>query len=163
MDPLDPQTILNQEQALAVYTSSGEAVRFFIGQRWQATNYVLAAYVALVVAPELICKNVANGICVLANSVGAALAALTFVLASVHLCNLREEHADQLDLLNAARMKLPLVAELHGPPPSPGPGRIIWVLIAALFVGALLVALINLSRPSVVAWFNTWWPRGHTT
>jgi hypothetical protein len=148
----------SEEQALAVFTSSGEAVRFLIGQRWQVTNYALAAYVALVAAPEWISKNDHRSQ-ITAGLLCAVLAFVTFGLTSYHLCNLQEEHADQLGRVYTAGMKLSLVAELHGwPTASPGePGGVICAMVAALFVGALLVAWINVSRPMVVARFNTWW------
>jgi hypothetical protein len=43
----------------SIHVSEGSG-HFLIGQTLQVTDYVLAAYIALVVAPELICKNVAN-------------------------------------------------------------------------------------------------------
>ena len=85
----------SEEQALAVFTSSGEAVRSLISQRWQVTYYVLAAYVALVAVPKWISKdaNVARGVC-------TVLAFVTAVVASWHLWNLREEHAEQIGHLH---------------------------------------------------------------
>ena len=45
------------QEAMEVFKASGQAVRFLMSERWQVTNYALAAYVAVVVTPELISKN----------------------------------------------------------------------------------------------------------
>jgi hypothetical protein len=145
----------SQEQALAVYISAGEAVRFLIGQRWQVTNYALLAYVALAAAPEWISRNGRRSQ-IAAGLLCTIFAFVIFGLTSFHLWNLHEQHADQLDLVYAAGKKLPLVEKLRGwPPPPIGPGRVLCALVAALFIGALLVAWINLSRPGLAAWFTT--------
>jgi hypothetical protein len=149
-----------QEQALEVFKASGEAVRFLMGERWQVTNYALAAYVALVATPELIYRYRKDRVCFLANLFCIALAIIIAVAASWHLCNLREQHAEHVETMYAAANDdLPRVLELLGWKKArpAGPGRVYSALVLALFVGAVLVALINLSRPMVVAWFNTRW------
>jgi hypothetical protein len=146
MEQLDPQTLatLNQEQALSVFTSAGEAIRFLASERWQVTYFVFLAYVALVTTPELICKNVANCVCLVANASCAVVAFLLLFPASYHLLNLQEQHAELLCILDAAEQKLPVVLELVGQPDRPG--RVYWGLLAALIIGAVLVICINGSR-----------------
>jgi hypothetical protein len=156
MDPLDPQTL---EQALAVFTSSGEASRFLQGQMWQVTYLILLAYGALATAPGLIRRNVASGGRVAAYGFCAVLAFVIAVPAHIYLGNLHWQAGERLEEVRAAGRMLPVVADLMGwrecvPPPKPG--RLILLLGIAVWVGAGLVIWINLSRiPRVVAWFTS--------
>jgi hypothetical protein len=169
MEQLDPQTLttINQAQALAVFTNSGEANRFLQGQMWQVTYLILLAYGALVVAPERIFRNgAANWVCIAANLFCAVLASVAAVLAHIYLGNLDGQAGRRLEEVRAAAQTwLPVVVDLHGwrCAPPPNPGRIIWLLQSAVWIGALLVICINLTRiPRVVGWLNRW-RRGHTT
>ena len=129
-----------QEQALAVFTASGEAARFIVGQKWQVTYLVLLAYAALAAAPRAICNNVANSFC-------AVVALGTAALASYHLSSLHQEHKDRHEeVFDAAAKELPLVLEIHEWTRAPPPGDIIWSQVAAVWIGAVLVIWINLSR-----------------
>jgi hypothetical protein len=169
----------SEEQALAVFTSSGEASRFLRGQMWQVTYLILLAYVALITAPELICTNAAKGVCVAPNLVCIALAIVTAVGASWYLRNLHRQAGRRLEEARAAGRMLPVVSRLHGSAEAPqpdasslsedgerrGPGRLIWLLLIAVWIGAVLAFWTNLSRiPSVVAWFipsvATWFTTG---
>jgi hypothetical protein len=136
----------SQEQALAVFTASGEAVRFLVSQKWHVTYLVLLAYGALAAAPPLICKNVANSVCVAANRGCAVVALVLAGFASWHLCNLDKEHAQQFEIVYAAGKELQLVLDLHGWTEAPEPGSLILLLVGAVLIGAVLVICINLSR-----------------
>src|SRR5690606_34290060 len=126
----------SEEQALAVFTSAGEAARSLIGQRWQVTYYVLAAYAALVTAPELIARyqNWARFVC-------AFLAGCIAVPASRHLWLLWGRHDRQIDISEAAAKELSLVLKLlrWDQEPPLGAGASYLLLIAAVIVGAGLV------------------------
>jgi hypothetical protein len=135
------------QEALVVFTASGEAILWLESQRWQVTYFVLLAYAALAAAPQLICKNAANGVRVLVNWSCVGFVCAIAGLASWHLWNLQEEHSDQFKILyDAARRELPLVLDLHGWKEAPEPGRLVWGLVAAVWIGALLVIGISLSR-----------------
>jgi hypothetical protein len=133
----------SQEQALAVFTASGEAARFLVSQKWQVTYFVLTAYVALTAAPRLI-RNVANWVWVATNWGCVFLAAVTAVLAWVHLCSLHREHKDRLAEVQAAAKELPVVLQIHGKE-ADEPGLLIVGLVAAIWIGAWLVIWINVA------------------
>jgi hypothetical protein len=134
------------EQALAVYTSSGEAHRFVVGQMWQVTYLVLLAYAALAAAPPLIGEDVADLIWIAANSLCAVLAPVIARLASMHLRNLHQTDTRHLERVYKAAKELQLVLDLHGWKAAPRPGRRICALMTAVLFGALLTIGINLSR-----------------
>jgi hypothetical protein len=105
----------SEEQALAVFTSSGEAIRFLQSQMWQVTYFVLLAYVALVTAPELICGNVATGVCIAPNLVCAVFAIVTGFGAGWYLRNMHRQAGIRLNEVRAAAHRsLPEVVEIHG-------------------------------------------------
>jgi hypothetical protein len=99
----------SQEQALAVFTSSGEAHRFVVGQMWQVTYLVLLAYVALAAAPPLIDDSKAGVNWVAMNLVCAFLAPVIVVLASAYLWSLYQADTKRLKEVYAAGEKLPVV------------------------------------------------------
>jgi hypothetical protein len=145
--PCDP----SEQQALAVFNHAAEEIRFFKGQQWRVTNYALLAYAALAAAPRWMgaWKGYANALC----SVAVIFAGL---VAWRVLRSLNEAHAKERRRMERARReKLSVVAELHAngsPIDGRATGRIVWIMGAALVIGAVLAILINLSRiPQVVA------------
>jgi hypothetical protein len=145
-----------RKQALETFKHAAQEIRFYISQKWQVTNYALVAYGALVAAPALIvdCKDAASAVlCVKVNVGCAVLVFGAAALAYGTLSSLQKSHATELKRLVEARDELLLVKKIHeqsefkpGAARATHPGRTIWVLWAALAIGALLAIGINISR-----------------
>jgi hypothetical protein len=113
------------EQALAVFTASGEAHRFLVGQMWQVTYFALLAHGALAAAPTLIGDR--GQVWVAVNWFCAFVAAGIAVLASCYLLSLYEADAKRLEEVYAAGKKLPLVRSFISGRARPNPtGGSIW-------------------------------------
>jgi hypothetical protein len=160
----------SEQQALATFYHAAEEIRFFKGQQWKVTNYALIAYGALAATPPWIadCKEV-NGwswFCVMVNLASAFAVLITAYFAYRVLGSLDQSHDKELRRMKAARRELPLVKRIHSRfrltrkgawwrprRARTRPGRVIWVLHTALFIGAELAVVINLLR---VPWPRVW-------
>jgi hypothetical protein len=146
-----PQFDPSEQQALAAFNHAAEELRFFKGQQWHVTNYVLLAYVALATAPDGMgaWKASASLYCAVAVIVTALLACGVLVTLEVALNKERNR-------LKEVRPKLPLIKEIHKNSPAKFRSVAIVVLLIAVVGGAVLACFINLSRiPRIVACLTT--------
>jgi hypothetical protein len=143
-----PSTPPEPEQALAVFNHAGEEIRFFKSQQWHVTNYALGAYAALVAvaaAPKWGTWKAWVSIGCAGLVIAAAWHAWRVLL------SLDEALQKERDRMEAARIKLPLIADIHRRHPKCIPERneVFATLRAAIIIGAFLTILISLSRCSV--------------
>jgi hypothetical protein len=137
----------SEQQALATFSHAAEEIRFFKGQQWHVTNYALIAYAALAAAPEWMeaWKASANLYCAIAVVVTALSAGLVLVALEIALNKERKR-------MEAVRLKLLLIREIHRKSKPAWRWVVTVVLLPTVLGGAALAIWINFSRiPWVVA------------
>jgi hypothetical protein len=108
-DPSEP------DQALAVFSHAAEEIRFFKKQQWLVTSYALTGFFALAIAPEWLahCKEIETQFCIGVNLGCALVVLVTTMFALWVLGSLEESHRKELNRMNAARKRLPVIGDIH--------------------------------------------------